>query len=185
MATSIEIHGQSTCPYAWRVRLAAEAKGIAYAWIAYDAAEPDARVAQNNPERASPKLVHGGFHLRETDVITAYLDEAFDGPALAPQSHQERAQMRLDMIRTQALYVSGSTVVDDTVRAAHAARMEDLEARLERRGDTDGPTLLDVNLIATVARLAGKELTIPAHLKRATAWWSNYRNSALYAATEP
>ncbi|MEM9489392.1 MAG: glutathione S-transferase family protein, partial [Myxococcota bacterium] len=40
-----------------------------------------------------PAMKHGDVHLYETLAITRYVDEAFDGPALQPDSPLERAVM--------------------------------------------------------------------------------------------
>jgi glutathione S-transferase len=47
-----------------------------------------------NPFGKIPVLRHGGLTLYETRAITAYLDEAFPGPALQPAGPAERARMR-------------------------------------------------------------------------------------------
>jgi len=41
----------------------------------------------------APAFEHDGFRLYETRAITRYIDEAFDGPALQPDSAQGRARM--------------------------------------------------------------------------------------------
>src|SRR5687768_4565911 len=93
--SAVEIHGYITCPFAWRVRLAAAEKGIAAEFLPADVETPDPRVAQHNPHEHSPLLFHDGLTLRESAVIIEYLDEAFAGPALMPREARSRAELRL------------------------------------------------------------------------------------------
>lgn len=91
------------CPFAWRARACAREKGIRFDWLPFDAASPDPRALRRNPERRSPKLVHGDFELLESLVILQYLDEAFTGVALQPRDARERALLRLRLQRLQGL----------------------------------------------------------------------------------
>jgi glutathione S-transferase len=47
-----------------------------------------------NPFGRIPSLRHGSFELYETDAITGYIDETFDGPALMLTGPRARARMR-------------------------------------------------------------------------------------------
>jgi glutathione S-transferase len=102
---TIEIHGYVTCPFAWRVRLAAAEKGLAADWIPSDVDAPDPRSARHNPEEHSPLLWHGGFSLVESEVIMAYLDEASPARPLMPADARARAELRLLAIRLRAIDV--------------------------------------------------------------------------------
>jgi len=46
-----------------------------------------------HPFNRVPILQHGDFAVYETSAITAYVDEAFDGPRLTPQDARARARM--------------------------------------------------------------------------------------------
>ena len=46
-----------------------------------------------HPFNRVPILQHGDFTLYETSAIAAYIDEAFDGPALHPKDVRARARM--------------------------------------------------------------------------------------------
>jgi len=67
----LEIHGKQECPFAWRVRLTAREKGIAFEWIPHDARSPDPRASQHNPQQRSPLLWDEGFPLVESLVIVS------------------------------------------------------------------------------------------------------------------
>jgi glutathione S-transferase len=47
-----------------------------------------------NPDGVVPTLVHDGTPIRESSIINEYIDEAFDGPRLAPADPRQRARMR-------------------------------------------------------------------------------------------
>jgi glutathione S-transferase/GST-like protein len=48
-----------------------------------------------NPKGQVPTLVHDGIVITESTPMTEYIDEAFDGPPLRPQSPHERWRMRV------------------------------------------------------------------------------------------
>jgi glutathione S-transferase len=48
-----------------------------------------------NPNAVVPTLVHDGSVIIESTVIGEYIDDAFPGPALRPETAAERARMRL------------------------------------------------------------------------------------------
>jgi len=47
-----------------------------------------------NPDGVVPTLVHDGRPVRESSIINEYIEDAFDGPRLAPKDPLERARMR-------------------------------------------------------------------------------------------
>ena len=99
----IEIHGKRMCPFAWRARICAREKGIAFDWLPFDAHPPDPRAVRGNPEQKSPKLVDGDFELIESLVILQYLDEAHPGVSLQPLRARDRALLRLRLEKLAAL----------------------------------------------------------------------------------
>jgi len=99
----IEIHGKRMCPFAWRARICAREKGVAFDWLPFDAASPDPRALRKNPEGKSPKLVDGDFELIESLVILQYLDEAHPGASLQPLGARDRALLRLRLEKLRAL----------------------------------------------------------------------------------
>ncbi|WP_436637280.1 glutathione S-transferase family protein [Microbaculum sp. FT89] len=112
-------------PYSVYVRIATMAlleKGVAYDQDPVDifsaGAETEAYLALN-PFGRIPALKHGDFVLYETQAITRYIDEAFDGPALQPQAPTARARMAQVIGIVDA--VAYRTLVWD-VYVAHTAR---------------------------------------------------------------
>lgn len=47
-----------------------------------------------NPDGVVPTLVHDGVPIRESSIINEYIEDAFDGPRLAPADPRKRARMR-------------------------------------------------------------------------------------------
>jgi glutathione S-transferase len=97
MLARVEIHGYLTCPFAWRVRLAAAEKDVPAEFLPCDIDAPDPRCQQHNPHEHSPLLYHDGLTVTESGIIVTYIDEAFAaaGPALMPEDARGRALLRL------------------------------------------------------------------------------------------
>src|SRR5436190_7028918 len=77
MKQRVELHGLSTCPFAWRTRLAAAEKGMNVEWVPWDAPDAGRRSMAHNPDRHSPVMIHDWLTLTDAVVISLYLDEAF------------------------------------------------------------------------------------------------------------
>src|SRR6516165_6919227 len=88
----------SGSPYAWRVWLALEHKGIPYEWklLSFDAGDlktPEFRAL--NPRQKVPVIVDDGFALAESAAIVEYLeDKQPSAPRLFSADLRERAQQR-------------------------------------------------------------------------------------------
>ena len=88
----------SGSPYAWRVWLALEHKGIAYekktvSFSAGDLAKPE--YVALNPRSKVPTITDGDFSLYESAAILEYLEEQYStGKVLFPGSVRQRAAIR-------------------------------------------------------------------------------------------
>jgi RNA polymerase-associated protein len=89
------LHSYRRCPFAIRVRMTLEEKGLDYKVIEEDLSDPSAELLRLHPEGKVPLLIHHGIPIHESAIITEYLDEAFGPPSLRPVTPLERAQMRL------------------------------------------------------------------------------------------
>lgn len=81
---------------AQKVRIALAEKGLA--WDSRECAGltlRDPEYLKLNPGGFVPTLVHDGVVLNESRIISEYIEEAFDGPALMPQDAKERHGARL------------------------------------------------------------------------------------------
>ena len=66
-------------------------KGVTYRYAEHDPFEPGA--VGPHPFGRVPALIHEGFALYETAAITDYIDRAFDGPSLMPETPQAAARV--------------------------------------------------------------------------------------------
>ena len=89
----------SGSPYAWKVHLALEHKGIPYerrvlSFSAGDTTKPE--FVALNPRHRVPTIDDGGFVLYESNAIVEYLDEAYpeSGAPLFPGDARQRALVR-------------------------------------------------------------------------------------------
>ncbi|MBN9671345.1 glutathione S-transferase family protein [Roseibium aggregatum] len=92
----IDLFGADYSVYVRSARLALEEKGVAYALRPVDvfaAGGPPESYLALQPFGKIPALKDGDFALYETQAILRYVDEAFDGPALQPETAKARARM--------------------------------------------------------------------------------------------
>ena len=90
------LYGADYSVYVRIARMALEEKGVGYDLVPLDifAAEGiPAWYLELHPFGRIPAFEHDGFRLFETNAITRYVDEAFDGPALQPADTRGRARM--------------------------------------------------------------------------------------------
>jgi glutathione S-transferase len=87
----------SGSPYAWKVWLALEHKGIPYDLkvLSFDKKENKTpEFLKVNPRGRVPAIVDGGFALSESNAIVEYLDERTPEKPLLPKDAKERATAR-------------------------------------------------------------------------------------------
>ncbi len=87
----VVIYGFPQSTYVRTARLACEEKGVAYELREIEFGSPDHLAL--HPFGKIPAFEHGDFRLYETSAIARYVDQAFEGPALQPAGHRERARM--------------------------------------------------------------------------------------------
>ncbi len=84
------------------VAIVAEEKGLT--WEIVPAAARTEEQRQRHPFQRVPAVEIGDEKLFETDAIARYIDEAFEGPALQPDSPRARAEMQKWMSVMQHYY---------------------------------------------------------------------------------
>jgi glutathione S-transferase len=141
----IEIHGLRMCPFAWRARVCAREKGLAFDWLPFDVPSPDPRALRHNLERKS----------------------------LQPLSARERALLRLRLNTLQALeqHVTKDEPPDrERLRKGFDAIEERLASGRPWMGGTS-PDLSDVAVWPFLWMLeeAGVEIRPSAYWQRARA----------------
>jgi len=105
------LYGPTYSTYARSARLALEEKGVDYDLVEIDfigGGMPEEQL-KRDPFAKVPAFEHDGFSLYETCAIERYVDEAFDGPALQPESAPARARMT-QIISIVDSYTYGCTV---------------------------------------------------------------------------
>ena len=184
---SVEIHGREGCPFAWRARLAAAEKGVAFRYVAFDTDPPDAGF-ERNPDKKSPLLVDGDFVTPESGVIAWYLDEAYPGPALAPAGARERSHLRLVLGQLEGLTADTrpGAVLSPEGRARVDAAIGVLARELGAADFLGGaaPSLVDVMIWPMLAGLVVK-LKLPLPEGPVQAYWERVSSRATYRATAP
>ena len=187
-----EIYGYLKDPFAWRVRLAAEEKGIAYEWLPGDISFPDPRVAKNNPTTRSPLAIHDGFFLTDVFNIQLYIDETFPGRPLQPSTARGRAEMRMFVASLDALVV---VLQADGGRATFNRvafrRMDEvfmsINDMLKRSPapwlDGDLPGQRDISLLPLLSALETLETSFPASLEALAAYWQRAMEYAPFQKT--
>jgi glutathione S-transferase len=88
----VTIYGFAFSTYVRTARMACAEKGITHDLEPIEPGAPSH--LKLHPFGKMPAFKHGDFLLYETSAIGAYVDEAFDGPALQPADVKERARMR-------------------------------------------------------------------------------------------
>lgn len=91
-----------------------------------------------NPSGLVPVLVHDGFVLSESRVISEYLEDAFPTPSFTPPSARDRARMRqwtryVDVEITEAIKLP--SFARGIVQALQAMPLADALAQIERMPD--------------------------------------------------
>lgn len=96
-AMALTFYYGSGSPFAWKVWLALEHKGIAYDFKLLSFDRGDHRTPEYlaiNPRGKVPAIVDDGFALWESGAILEYLEERYPEPPLLPQDLQGRATVR-------------------------------------------------------------------------------------------
>lgn len=91
----------SGSPFAWRVQLALEEKGLRYEPVLLSFAAGDHKTPAHlarHPHGKVPVLADGDLVLYESSAIVEYLDERYPDPALMPRTPAERALVRIEEI---------------------------------------------------------------------------------------
>jgi glutathione S-transferase len=207
---AIELHGMRVSVYVRVARMALHEKGVPYRLIEIDPFSPDMPKSYLglHPFRRVPALVHDGFSLYETGAITRYVDEAFDGPRLQPETPRPRARMAqiLAVIDNYGYWPLVRQVYSHSVflpqRGLPAVRTEieaglkaservltAIEALIEPRGFLVGSelTLADLHLAPMIAYFDAAEegRALLARHARLSKWWNEMSSRQSVVETEP
>jgi len=190
----LEILGFAGSTYVRTARMVCEEKRVDYQLLPVEFGQDSHRAL--HPFLRMPVVRVGRHTLYETLAIATYIDEAFDGPRLAPKDAMGRAQM-LQWISTCSDYL-----YEDLVKAAlqpDGASADELAAArrglevVDRQLDS-GPFLLgsevylcDLFLAPMVAFAQGRKdaLELFRGLKGLAAWHDRLSSRTSFTATQP
>jgi glutathione S-transferase len=184
---SIELHWSSGSPYAWRVQLALQLKGLSYVSHLHELSSGELKSPEYlalNPRGRVPTLVDDGFVLYESLAILAYLDRKFPRPALFGQTAEETGLIWC-VIAEYTAYVDPAVEdfilplqfgqaeahADGVKEAAGTLRVEldRLEQRLRASAHLAGPELSAADLVVyphvrSIERAGSKDAARALHI---------------------
>lgn len=93
--SNITLHSYRRCPFAIRVRMVLEEKGIPYRVIEEDLSNFSEELLKLHPQGRVPLLIHNELVIWESSIITEYLDDQFREPRLMPGAAEKKVKIRL------------------------------------------------------------------------------------------
>jgi glutathione S-transferase len=106
----IRFYYGSGSPYAWRVQLALEEKGLRYEPVLLSFQRGDLKTPEHlarSPRGKVPALSDGGLDLYESNAIVEYLEDRYPEPPLLPADPAGRARVRIEEL--EAILYFGPT----------------------------------------------------------------------------
>lgn len=181
---AIELYWGSGSPFAWRVMLTLEVKGLAYESKLLEFSKGEHKTPaylQLNPRGKVPTLRDGGLVVYESLAIMSYLDRKYPTPPLFGTTAEETALIWQTISECESYFAGagdkvvrplffgkGLDKVDDIQQAAQAIRTElkTLDARLSTRNWLVGAAISAADIaifpmIQLILRAAGKEAARP------------------------
>ncbi|SDR60453.1 glutathione S-transferase [Rhizobiales bacterium GAS191] len=133
-AAEPSLYGAAYSVYTRIARLALAEKQVAYRLVETDifaAPGPSAEYLERQPFGRIPAFEHQGFRLYETAAICRYVDEAFPGPLLQPDTPRGRARLTqiVGMLDSYAYRPMIWDIFVERIRAPAQGRIAD-EARI-------------------------------------------------------
>ena len=205
----------SGSPFAWKVWLTLEHKGVPYEFklLSFDAEDTKKpEFLKVNPRGQVPAIVHDGFALYESAAICEYLEECFPDKPLLPKAPRDRATVRRLALEVEHVSKADTPLFEQTLfrakdapedRAKIAAAQETVlkelaiwDARLadgSRGGDwlAGALSFADFTLYPPVRTLRRIDLRQPQNglgdrmPKRLQAWMARIEALPYYAKTIP
>jgi glutathione S-transferase len=164
---AVKFYYASGSPYAWRVWLALERKGVPYHQKVLSFSDGDLKTAEYgalNPRRRVPVLVDDDFVLAESAAIVEYIEDRWpNGPALFAHEPRKRAIQRR-MIREADQYLSAIGTRYATAPSEESAKdlkqelalWEDATTGDYLTGDLSAVDLTVYPMIALFVRIASR-----------------------------
>jgi glutathione S-transferase len=208
----MKLYYASGSPWAWRVHLALEEKGVPYeatllSFSAGDLQKPE--YLARNPHGKVPVLRDGDLDVYESQAILEYIEEKFPDPPLLPAGAEARAKVRMEELEcttymneafrglAQIAFFTPEDKRDPKTmserRADVRAELARLEARMQARGGDYGNFLMGQQLtradttwlpFVEIAGRAGVAIEA-ASMLRLAAWLDRMRARPSYDRTYP
>lgn len=184
---ALELYWGSGSPFAWRVMLALELKGLVYESRRLEFSKGDHKTdayLKLNPRGKVPTLIDGDFVLHESMAILSYLDRQYPSPSLFGATPEENGLIWRAIFECDYLINAGDKVIrpiffgkdmdklDEIQRGARAIRDE--WVRLDQQlghGDwlvgsqISAADIAVFPLVQLCLRAAGKEVARPLDLR--------------------
>ncbi|PSB52509.1 glutathione S-transferase family protein [Chamaesiphon polymorphus CCALA 037] len=93
--SQIQLYSAILCPFAHRVRLTLQAKGIPFESIEIDLQNKPTNFLEISPYGKVPVLKHGDNRVWESAIVNEYLEETFPDPPLLPTEPMQRSRARI------------------------------------------------------------------------------------------
>ena len=133
----LELYHNDMSVCAQKVRLALAEKGLEYTEHHINLRSGEQKKPEYvklNPKGVVPTLVHDGFVVCESVVINEYIDDAFEGPALMPESAQGRARVRHWTKQIDDSIFTATATVSVSIAFHHQYTPELIEEQVRFRG---------------------------------------------------
>jgi glutathione S-transferase/RNA polymerase-associated protein len=94
---SLIVYEHPLSPYAQKVKIALDEKGVAYETkmpVAIGTGQPDLAFLKANPRGEVPALIDGDFSVFDSTIILEYIEDKWPTPALLPKTARDRATAR-------------------------------------------------------------------------------------------
>jgi len=95
---SVIVYEHPLSPYAQKVKIALDEKGVEYEArmpAAIGSGQPDREFLRSNPRGEVPSLVDDDFAVFDSTIILEYIEDKWPSPALLPESPRARADARM------------------------------------------------------------------------------------------
>ena len=205
----IRLYYASGSPFAWRVHLALEEKGLAYEPTLLSLQSGDLKKPEYlsiNPHGKVPSITDGTLSLYESQAIVEYLEDKYPEKPLLPREPEARALVRVEELECVLYFAETFLKVarqafftppdkrDEKALAEARAELRRLLAALEARSAKHGGEYVcgkgfsraDVTWIpfVEIAGRAGVDLDA-ASMPWLTAWRSHMRERSTYQRSYP
>lgn len=163
------------CPFAQRVWIALEAKGIPYQYIEVDPYKKPDVLLEVNPRGLVPALRHGDWGCYESTVLLEYLEDLDQGTPLLPRDDPKlRAHCRVwaDHVNRSIIpsFYRFLQEQDPQKQIAYAEELSAAITKLVNAADAKGPFFLGPNLSFVDVQIAPWVIRLRRVLKPYRGW---------------